>query len=168
MEFEQVIKNRKSTRLFSSKEVEEEKINKIIEAGILAPTAKNYQPFKIIVVREKENLALIDKVSICRYKAPVVLLIVTDLSKVFKKNNFDTSSMDATIVATHMMLEATNLGVDNIWIEAFDQDKLKELLNLEDKYQISVMLPIGYKSKLCPPSPLHPFRKKKEEIIEYR
>lgn len=168
MELEEVIRKRESTRLFSSKEVEQEKLDKILEAARLAPTAKNVQPIKILIVRSKEGLKIIDKVSPCRYKAPVVLLIYGDKSKAYSKTDFTSYEMDATIVATHMMLEATNIGVDNIWIEMFNTEKTKELFGLEDNWIPIAMMPIGYRSKLCPPSIWHKKRKKIEDIVEYR
>ena len=75
MEFEKVIKERFSVRKFKDDKVSEELIQKILEAGNLAPTAKNYQPQKIYVVMSKEGLEKIDKASPCRYNAPVCLIV---------------------------------------------------------------------------------------------
>ena len=168
MEYEKLIKERKSTRLFSNKEVEQEKIDKILEAGRLAPTAKNVQPFKIIVVKSEEGLKKIDKCTPCRYKAPVVLIVCGDVEKAYVKDDTPMYVMDASIVNTHMMLEATNIGVDNIWIEYFDTDKLINEFELPSNLKPVCLLPIGYKAKLCPPSPLHKIRKSIDKLVEYR
>ena len=168
MEYEKLIKERKSTRLFSNKEVEQEKIDKILEAGRLAPTAKNVQPFKIIVVKSEEGLKKIDKCTPCRYKAPVVLIVCGDVEKAYVKDDTPMYVMDASIVNTHMMLEATNIGVDNIWIEYFDTDKLINEFELPNNLKPVCLLPIGYKAKLCPPSPLHKIRKSIDKLVEYR
>ena len=117
MEFEEIIRKRTSTRKFKDKKLEKEKLDKILEAGRVAPTAKNKQPQKIFVVESEIGLKKIDKASPCRYNAPVVLMVCSDKSIAFHKENYSTYEMDATIVATHMMLEATNIDVENIWIE---------------------------------------------------
>lgn len=168
MEYEKVIKERKSTRLFSSKEVEQEKIDKILEAGRLAPTAKNYQPFKVYVVRSEEGLKKIDKCSKCRYKAPLVFIVLGDIENSYIKEGNPLCFMDGSIVATHMMLEATNIGVDNIWIELFDSNKIIEEFDVPNNLKPVCLLPMGYKSKLCPPSPFHNIRKNIDKIVEYR
>ncbi len=168
MEFEKVIRERKSTRLFSDKKVEKEVLDKILEAGRLAPTAKNVQPIKIYVVQSEEGLKAIDNASPCRYKAPQVLIVCGDKDKAFQKNVESIYYMDACIVGTHMMLEATNVGVDNIWIEMFDTDKLVDGLSIPEGLIPVLMLPIGYKAKLCPPSPLHKIRKNIDKIVEYK
>ena len=168
MEYEDVIRKRKSTRLFSSRGIEQEKIDKILEAGRLAPTAKNIQPFKIIVVKSKEGLKKIDVCTPCRYKAPTVFLVLGDIEKAFTKDSNSMYIMDASIVATHMILEATNIGVDNIWIEYFDTDKIIKEFDIPINYRPVCLLPMGYKSKFCPPSPMHKIRKSVDKIVEYR
>ena len=169
MEFESVIRERKSTRLFSSKALEEEKLLKILEAGRLAPTAKDTQAIKIIVVRSEEGIKKIDKATICRYKAPTVLIVCSKKDDAFnKKNGHSYTDIDSSIVNTHMMLEATNLGVDNIWIGYFDEHILKEEFDIEEDMVPVCMLMLGYKSKLCPPSPFHNKRKSLEEIVVYK
>lgn len=168
MEFETVIRERKATRLFSSKEIEQEKLDKILEAGRIAPTAKNNQPFKIYVIRSEEGLKKIDKASPCRYHAPVVLMICGDKDKAYSKKDYSTYEMDSSIVTTHMMLEATNVGIDNIWVEMFDGNILKEEFDLPDNLIPVCLLPIGYKAKLCPPSPFHKIRKSIKDLVIYK
>ena len=168
MEFESVIRERKSTRLFSDKEVEQEKIDKILEAGRIAPTAKNAQPIKIYVVNSKEGIKKIDKCSPCRYRAPLVFIVCADREKAFRKQEYSSYEMDASIVTTHMMLESTNIGLNNIWIGMFDEDKVREEFNIPENFNVISLLPVGYKSKLCPPSPFHNRRKSIEELVEYR
>ena len=167
MEYDKVIRLRTATRKFSEKEVDKELINKILEAGNLAPTAKNNQPQKIYVVTSLDGLKKIDEVSLCRYNAPCVFIVCSDKDIAFKKGDYSTYEMDATIVATHMMLEATNLGVDNIWVEMFDNKKLKEVFNLSENIEPIMLLPIGYKSSDYQCNPLHNIRKDLSEIVEY-
>ena len=168
MDFENVIRERKATRKFSDKPVEQEKLEKILEAGRVAPTAKNIQPIKIYVVKSEDGLQKMDKATKCRYGAPIVLLVCGDKEKSYVKDGSPIYQMDASIVATHMMLEATNVGLDNIWIELFDGEILRNEFDIPDNLIPVCLVPIGYKSKLCPPSPFHKIRKDIDKIVEYR
>ena len=166
-DFETVIRCRTATRKFKDKKVELEKINKILEAGRLAPTAKNLQPQKIYVATSNESLEKIDIVSPCRYGAPTVLIVCSDKNVAWMKEDYSTYEMDACIVATHMMLEATNVGIDNIWIEMFDKQELKKQLNLEDNIEPICLIPIGYKADDYQGNPLHNKRKDLKHIAKF-
>lgn len=168
MNFEDIIRKRTAVRKFSDKKVEEDKINKILEAGRLAPTAKNNQPFKIYVVNSEEGLSKIDKATRCRYGAKTVLMICGNVEEAYHKEEYSTYEMDSCIVATHMMLEATNVGVDNIWVESFDEDILREEFNIPSDYIPVCLLPLGYKAEDCPANPLHDKRKDIKDIVEYK
>ena len=167
MEFENVIRTRCATRKFDKK-VEKDKLDKILEAGRLAPTAKNKQPFKVLVVESPEGLSFIDEASPCRYNAKTVLVVCGDKDNSYQKNDMPIYVMDASIVATHMMLEAANLGVDSIWIEMFDGAIISSKFNLPSSLVPVCLLPIGYRSDDCPESPLHNTRKNIEVLVEYR
>ncbi|MFQ9073929.1 MAG: nitroreductase family protein [Faecalibacillus faecis] len=115
MEFTEVIENRYSCKDYTDKQVEKEKLTKILEAGRFAPTAKNLQEQKIYVVQSKEYLAKIDACTPCRYHAPTVLVVTYDKNNVFTYlgEKRDSGVEDATIVATHLMLAAYNAGIDS-------------------------------------------------------
>ena len=166
-DFETVIRKRTATRKFKDQKVELEKINKILEAGRLAPTAKNLQPQKIYVANSKEALDKIDKISPCRYGALTVLIVCSDTSIAWTKDNYSTYEMDACIVATHMMLEATNVGVDNIWIEMFDKQELKKQFDLGDNIEPICLIPLGYKADDYQGNPLHDQRKDLKDMVEF-
>ena len=166
-DFDEVIKRRTATRKFSNKKVDEEIINKILEAGRICPTAKNMQPQKILVAKSNEALEKIDDVTPCRYNAPTVLIVLSDKNESWQKDGYSTYEMDATICATHMMLEATNQEVDNIWIEMFDKEKLKEVFNLDDNLEPICLIPIGYKTDDYKGNPLHDKRKPLSEMARY-
>ena len=168
MEFEEVIRKRTAVRKFSDRKLEKEKLDKILETGRLAPTAKNNQPIKIYVVQSNEGIDKIDKATKCRYGAKTVLIICGNKEQSFKKDDFTTYEMDSCIVATHIMLEATNLGIDNIWIEAFDENILRKEFNIPEELVPVCLLPLGYKAEDCPMNPLHNIRKSIEDIIEYK
>ena len=167
MEYEKVIKERFSTRKFKNDKVSDETLKKILEAGNFAPTAKNNQPQKIYVVRSEEGLKKIDQISPCRYNAPVVLLICSNKKIAWTKDNYSSYEMDATIVATHMILEATNLGVNSVWVDMFNNKLAKEVFNLDDGIEPICLMPLGYKDDSVVPSPMHDKRKDLTEIVEY-
>lgn len=168
MEFEEIIRKRTSVRKFSDKKLEQEKLDKILEAGRLAPTAKDNQPIKIYVVQSNEEITKIDKASRCRYGANTVLIICGNKEEAYHKGDYTTYEMDSCIVATHMMLEATNIGVDNIWIESFDENILRAEFNITEEYTPVCLLPLGYKSEDCPINPLHDKRKSIKDLVEYK
>ncbi|MCI7083594.1 MAG: nitroreductase family protein [Tenericutes bacterium] len=161
MEFETVIRERYSARSYSDKKIEKEKLNKILEAGRLAPTAKNMQPFKIFVIQSNEGIEKIDKATNCRFNAPTVLLVCGEKDKTY-------CEMDATIVTTHMMLEATNVGIANLWVELFDKEIVAKEFEIPENLKPVCLLMLGYKSETCHPSRLHNTRKTIEEIVEYK
>ena len=132
MDFSEVIKNRYSCKKFSDVEVKKEKLDKILEAGRVAPTAKNLQEQHIYVVQSEKGLEAIDKATPCRYQAPVVLVVAYNKNNVFTYpgGKRDSGIEDASIVATHMMLAAYNEGIDSCWINFFNLDELAKALGL--------------------------------------
>ena len=169
MEFKEIVKNRYSCKKFVNKEVEESKLTAILEAGRLAPTAKNLQEQKIYVLRSQEALAKIDEATPCRYSAPVVIAVAFDKNNVFvypgeKRNS---GIEDATIVATHMLLAAEDAGVNSCWINFFNPDKLAEILNLPKDEEILMLLDLGYAADGAGPLPNHSMRRPLEETVKY-
>ena len=167
MNFEDVVKNRTAVRSFKDEKIKKEELDKILELGRLAPTAKNIQPQKIFVVESKEGLNKIDLASPCRYGAPIVLLICSDKSTAFSMNNHSTYEMDASIVATFLMLAATSLNIGSIWVEMFDKEKVKELFNLDSNIEPICLIPIGYKADDYTFSMNHNVRKDLNETVNY-
>ncbi len=167
MEFSEVVKSRYSCKKYSARVPEEEKLRAILEAGRLAPTAKNLQEQHIYVLRSAEALAKVDAVTPCRYGAPVVLAVAFDRENVFtypggKRNS---GVEDATIVATHMILAAANEGVDSCWVNNFDPDKLAALLSLPEREDILMLMDLGYAAEEAGPLPNHGKRKALEETV---
>ena len=167
MEFLDVVKNRTSTRKFSDKEIEDSIINNILEVGRLAPTAKNLQPQKIYVVKSKDGLENIDKVSPCRYNAPVCLLICSDKNIAWSNGDYSTYEMDASIVATHLILGATNYGIDSTWIRNFNVEDAIKCFELADGVVPICIINLGYKTDDCPNNPMHEVRKELDETVYY-
>ncbi len=169
MEFTEVITNRYSCKKFSSTEVSLDKLNAILDAGRVAPTAKNLQEQHIYVISNPETLEAIDQVCPCRYNAPVVLVVAYDTEHVFTYpgNNRDSGIEDASIVATHMLLAAYNAGVDSCWINLFDPEKLKRLLKLPENEEILMMMDLGYAAENTKPLSNHFSRKDLSKTVTY-
>lgn len=167
MEFENIIKVRHATRKFKNEKIARDKLEKILEAGRLAPTAKNLQPIKIYVMESDEALEKIDKATPCRYGAQTVLLVCSDKEQSFNKNGHSTCEIDATIVAVHMMLEATNIDVQNIWIELFNREIIREEFFITDNLIPICLIPLGYEAEDCPTNPNHTVRKELTELVQY-
>ena len=167
MNFEDVVKTRTAVRKFKDEKIRKEELDKILELGRLAPTAKNLQPQKIFVVESVDGLNKIDLCSPCRYGAPVVLLICSDKSVAFSKEGHSTYEMDASIVATFLMLAATSLNIGSIWVEMFDSKRIKELFNLDSNIEPICLIPIGYKKDDYLFSMNHNVRKDISEMVSY-
>ena len=169
MEFKEVIKARYSCKKYSNRQFEEEKLTAILNAGRLAPTAKNLQEQHVYVLQSPEALAKIDAVTPCRYGAPTVLVIAFDKNNVFTYpgGKRDSGVEDATIVATHMILAAADEGVDSCWLNFLDPEKLAEALGLPENEEILMVMDLGYAAEGAGPLPNHSNRKPLEETVAY-
>ena len=169
MEFKEVIEKRYSCKKYSSRPVEAEKLAAILNAGRLAPTAKNLQEQHVYVLTSEEALAKIDLATPCRYGAPVVLAVAFDSGNVFTYpgGKRDSGVEDASIVATHMILAAADEGVDSCWINFFDPDKLAGLLGLPENEEILMLMDLGYAAEGAGPLPNHGSRKPLEQTVSY-
>ena len=169
MEFRDVVRNRYSCKKYSARQVEPEKLNAILEAGRLAPTAKNLQEQHVYVVQSEEGLAKIDAATPCRYGAPTVLVVAYDRNNVFTYpgGKTDSGAEDATIVATHMILAAADEGVDSCWLNFLDPEKLAEALGLPENEEILMLMDLGYAAEGAGPLPNHASRKPLEETVSY-
>jgi nitroreductase len=169
MEFKEVVKNRYSCKKFSDKQVEGEKLTAILEAGRLAPTAKNLQEQHVYVVQSAEGLAKVDAITPCRYGAPTVLVVAYNKNNVFTYpgGKRDSGVEDATIVATHMILAAADEGVDSCWVNFLDPEKLEEALGLPENEEILMLMDLGYAAEGTGPLPNHTNRKRMEQTVSY-
>ena len=169
MDFKDVVKNRYSCKKYSSRKVEPEKIEAILEAGRLAPTAKNLQEQHIYVVQSEEAQAKIDKVTPCRYNAPVCLIVAFDKNNVYTYPDSARESgvEDAAIVATHLMLAAANEGVDSCWLNCIYLDKIAEEFGLPDNEEVLMILDLGYAEEGAGPLANHGSRKPLSETVTY-
>ena len=170
MDFMDLISERFSVRSFSNKTIEDEKINLILKAAQLAPTAVNFQPQKIYILKSDEALEKIRMLTPSTYNAPLVFLICADETKTWKhqtEEGYSTGEMDASIVCTHMMLEAWEIGIGSVWVRLFDSREVSEAFNLPKHIKPICLLPIGYASEDCKPyAPWHDVYRKIDEFCE--
>ncbi len=169
MEFTKVVKERFSCKKFDGRKVDREQLNQILEAGRLAPTAKNFQEQHIYVIESEEGLAKIDKITPCRYGAGTVLVVAFDKNNVFvyPGEKRDSGVEDATIVATHLILAAADAEVDSCWINFFDPDALHQELGLPENEEILMIMDLGYRAEGVKPLPNHGSRKALEETVTF-
>ena len=161
MEFKQVVKARYSCKKYGPRQVEPEKLNAILEAGRLAPTAKNLQEQHVYVVQSAQALAKVDAATPCRYGAPTVLVVAFDRDNVFTYpgGKRDSGVEDATIVATHMILAAADEGVDSCWVNFFEPEQRAKALGLPENEEVLMVMDLGYAAEGAGPLPNHGSRK---------
>lgn len=172
MDFFELCKKRYSVRKFSSKKVEDEKLLKILEAGRLAPTAKNSQSQRIFVLKSQDALDKIYRTTPMSYKAPVVLIVCYDKNESYKNQtdsvfkNYDGGEVDAAIVVTSMMYEAAELGLGTLWARGFDSKSIVEAFTLPENLHVVCLLDIGYEAEDSEPSERHFQRKPLSETVK--
>ena len=169
MEFKAVVQNRYSCKKYSDRPVEAEKLNAILEAGRLAPTAKNLQEQHVYVLQSAEALAKVDAITPCRYGAPSVLVVAFDKNNVFTYpgGKRDSGVEDATIVATHMILAAADESVDSCWVNFLDPEKLAQALSLPENEEVLMVMDLGYAAEGAGPLANHSSRKPLSETVSY-
>ena len=167
--FDEIVSGRFSCKKFDSQQISKEHLDAILEAGRLAPTARNDQEQRVYVCQSEEVLAKIDKQTPCRYNAPTCLVVAYDRSKcfVYPGEKYNSGAEDATIVATHMILAAENVGVKSCWINFFNPDSLAAALALPDNEQVVMIMDLGYGAEDAQPLPSHSKRKPIEETVVY-
>lgn len=169
MDFVELAGKRYSCKKFDGRPVEAEKLAAILEAGRLAPTAKNLQEQRIYVAQSDEALAKIDSLTPCRYGSRTVLVVAFDTENTFTYpgGERDSGIEDATIVATHMMLAAAAEGVDSCWINLFDPAEAARVLDLPENEEVLMFLDLGYVVEGKGPLANHGNRKELSETVTY-
>lgn len=167
MDFNSLAAKRYSCKKYSDRLVDEASLHTILEAGRLAPTAKNLQEQHIYVATSASALEKIDECTPCRYGAPTVLIMAFDKTNVYTYpgGKRESGIEDATIVATHLMLAAAAIGVDSCWVNCFDPDKLHSLLGLPANEEILMLLDLGHAAADAAPLPNHFSRKPLTETV---
>lgn len=163
----ELAKKRYSVRKYEEKKVEEEKLQIILEAGRVAPSAKNNQPTRLIVVRETAGLEKLKKGANV-YGAPLVIIVCGDRDAAWVRpyDSKNVVDIDATIVTDHMILQATELGLGTLWVCYFDPAVIRKEFNLPDNIEPVNILAIGYAAGEAKSPDRHDeVRKSLQEII---
>lgn len=168
MSFMELAKERYSVRAFSDKAVEQEKLDKIIEAGMIAPTAKNLQPVRIYVMKSAEAMEKMNALTRCIYGAPMALLVCYNEEEAWHSpfnEEYDAGEMDATIILTHMMLEAWEQGIGSCWVGLFDHNEAAKVFDLPSEIKPVAVMPLGYPADGCKPAARHFASRDKAELV---
>jgi nitroreductase len=148
MNFIDIIQNRFSVRNYTDTQVETEKLDQILEAGRIAPTAANKQPQHLIVIQSEEGLKKLAKA--CNpFNASTAIIVCSDTRAVWKRPQDGKlmTDVDATIVTDHLMHRATELGLGTLWMTWFDLALLKAEFNIPEHVEPVNILLIGYSNE---------------------
>ncbi len=166
MDVMEAIRTRRSIRAYQDRPVEEEKLVQVIEAGRLAPSARNLQDWKFIIIKDKQKRTRLSEATRGQSfvaAAPVVIAACgTEIEYIMTCGQY-CYPIDVAIAVNHMTLEAIALGLVNCWIGAFYEGQVKEILEIPDNVRVVVMLTLGYPAE----SPFARPRKNLEEIMAY-
>lgn len=167
MDFLELAQNRYSVRSFSSTPVPSDLVEKILRAAQLAPTACDYQPVKVLVLTRKDALERFRRCTECHFEAPLAFIVCADKTTCWKRryDGKESGDIDASIVATHMMLEASSLGVGSTWVMYFIPEAVRQEFELPENLEPVALLPMGFPSESAAPSPRHTERKPLSELV---
>jgi len=167
MEYSELIASRYSVRAYRPDPVEDEKLQVVLEAARLAPTAANCQPIQIIVMHTAGRKEEIGKIYRRPWfvQAPIVIAVcaISSQAWVRESDRFNARLIDAAIVADHLILEATNQGLGTCWIAAFNVEAARSVLGLPDEAEPVIFTPLGYPADQ--PGPKE--RKPLQELVRY-
>lgn len=168
MNFIELAQNRYSVRKFQDKPVEQEKLLKVLEAGRLAPSAVNFQPWQFIVINEPEMMKAFAPVYHRDWfnDVPACIVILGNHHEAWhrKLDGKDFTDVDAAIAIDHLTLAATDAGLGTCWVCNFDVPACISFFNLPENMEPIALLPIGYPADSTPPAKK---RKALEEIVHW-
>ncbi len=167
MEYSELIAARYSVRAYRPDPVEDEKLQTILEAACLAPTAANRQPIQLVVMHTAGREKDIGKIYRRPWfvQAPVVIAVcaISSQAWVRESDRFNARLIDAAIVADHLILAATNLGLGTCWIAAFNVEAARNILNLPAEAEPVIFTPLGYPADLPGPK----IRRPLADLVRY-
>lgn len=170
MDFEEICKERYSTRDFSDARVSDKKIRQVIELIRLAPTALNHQPYQILVANSDEGIKKLEKSKAVLYNAKTVLIICSDRANAWANRYSGETDVliDTGIVVATALYAAKECGLDSCCVCNFDPERLKKEFGLSENLTADALVLLGYKSIECNPSERHFSRRTTEEFTEWR
>jgi len=165
MDFIKLTEERHSMRKYQFKPVEEEKLTRILEAANRAPSAGNLQGYEIYIVKKKEHRQALVKAAYEQEflaEAPVVLVFCADPPRSAEKYGERGATLysiqDATIACAYAQLAAKSLGLDTVWVGAFDEQAVAGIIHVEAGLRPLVLLPVGYAGKEAQLRPRRPLK----------
>lgn len=157
MEFSKLISERYSVRQFKNEHLSQDVVDKILNAGHLAPTGCNFQPQKILVINTDSSIEKLKDCTRCHFDAPTAFLVCYDKEQSWQRK-YDgalSAPVDASIVATHMMLAAHDIGIGCTWVMHFNPAKMREAFNIPESYEPAALLVMGIPHPENQPNKLH-------------
>lgn len=166
-DFLTLARDRYSVRQFADRQVSQQAIDRILQAGQAAPTGCNNQPQHVFVLQSEEALRKMRLCTKCHFNAPLGMLICYDQNQSWKRryDGADSGWVDASIVTTHMMLEAWEQGVGSCWVMYFDPEAIRTEFALPDHLIPVALLTMGYPADDAQVNPLHHQTKPMEELV---
>jgi nitroreductase len=167
LEYLELVKKRYSVRAYKPTQVEGEKLEKVLEAAVLAPTAANRQPFRLIVVRTAGREADLSRIYGRDWfvQAPLVICACAVKGESWvRRDGKNYADVDTTIAFDHLILAAHDLGLGTCWIAAFDPDAAREVLKLSPELEPVAFTPLGYPADQWKPKKRRPV----SALVEYR
>jgi nitroreductase len=164
MDVSVALRERRSVRSYQDRDIEEEKLMKVLEAGRLAPSAVNRQEWKFIVVRDTETRKKLGEAACAQSfvgRAPVVLVACATESRAIMTCGQPAYTVDVSIAFAYMILQACELGLGTCWIGAFKEEEVKKVLKIPEHIRVVAMSPLGYPAHKIPPRS----RKPLDEIV---
>lgn len=167
MEFLDLAKKRYSVVNYDTKRIEPQILDKILEAGMLAPTACNLQPQRMLVIRTPERKQKLETMVKSGMYFDTALLVCWDETACWHRaiDGKSSGEIDASIVTTHMMMEATDLGVGSVWVMNWDPNQLREAFALPDAIKPMALLYLGYPAENATPRPGHSASRRVTDIL---
>jgi len=165
MDIYEIMKKRRSVRSYKSVPVEEEKLRRILDAALWAPSAANRQPIYFVVIQNEKIKQQLKKAynEEWFYTAPVIICACSIPEKAWKRSDGKNyADIDATIAMDHLILAATAEGLATCWIAAFKTPLVKSILNLPPGIEPVALTPVGYPLNIPEPT----YRKPLEEIVQ--
>jgi nitroreductase len=166
MKFSELIKTRYSVRAYKPDSVENEKLQQVLDAARMAPTAVNRQPFQLIVIHTKGREEELNRIYGRDWfvQPPLVICICGAPTLAWsRRDGMNYYAVDVTIAMDHLILAATELGLGTCWIGAFDPDAAREVLGLPDTVEPIAFTPLGYPAD----EPREKKRKPLSELVRY-
>ena len=155
----EAIRARHSIRAFLNRAIEEEKLNRVLEAGRLSPSAGNQQGRKFIVVRDKSTREKLVKVAVSQAfigQAPVVIVACGTNPEYVQSSGQPFYLIDVSIAVDHMTLQAVEEGLGTCWIGLFTEPEVRKILGIPDKVRVVALLPMGYPAEKAAPTARKP------------